>query len=135
MTDEEFLRALESGELAEAEFGHTAHVRAAYLCLRQGDFAVALARLRTAIRSHAGRLGKADRYHETITVAYLALIQQHICQRGDGGGWPGFARENPELFQPELLLHFYPRAQLQSELARRVFVLPDPAAPRDGGCA
>ncbi len=135
MTDEEFLRALECGELAEAEFGHTAHVRAAYLCLRQGDFAVALGRMRAAIRSHAGRLGKVDRYHETITVAYLALIQQHICQRGDGGGWPGFARENPELFQPELLLHFYPRAQLQSELARQVFLLPCPAVPRGGGCA
>jgi hypothetical protein len=135
MTDEEFLRALESGGLAEADFGHTAHVRAAYLYLRQDDFAVALARIRAAIRRLAGRLGQPMRYHETITVAYLALIQQHICQRGDGGGWPGFARENPELFQPGLLLHFYPRAQLQSELARRVFLLPSPVTPRDGECA
>ena len=135
MSDEEFLRALESGELPEADFGHAGHVRAAYLYLRLGDFAVALVRMRAAIRNYARRLGKADRYHETMTVAYLALIQQHICLRGDGGGWPGFARENPELLQPDLLLHFYPRAQLQSELARRVFVLPRPASPPASACA
>jgi hypothetical protein len=135
MTDAEFLRALESGRLADADFGHAAHVRAAYLYLRPGDFATALTRIRAAIRTHAGRLGKADRYHETITVAYLALIQQHICQRGDGGGWPGFALQNPELLQPDLLLKFYPRSQLQSELARRVFVLPCPGVPVPGACA
>ena len=100
-----------------------------------GDFAAALARIRAAIGNYARRLGKADRYHETMTVAYLALIQHHMYLRGDGGGWPGFAHENPELFQPDLLMHFYSRAQLQSELARRVFVLPSPASPRDGECA
>ena len=135
MTDEEFLRALESGELPEADFSHAAHVRAAYLYLRPGDFPTALARIRAAIRGYASRLGKAERYHETITVAYLALIQQHICLRGDGGGWSGFARENPELMQPDLLLHYYPRAQLQSQLARTVFVLPRPAWPPGRACA
>jgi hypothetical protein len=135
VTDEEFLRALESGALPEVEFGHTAHVRAAYLYLRPGDFAAALARIRAAIRGYATRLGKPERYHETITVAYLALIQQHLCQRGDGGGWAGFARDNPELLQPDLLLRFYPRSQLQSELARKVFILPGPATPLADVCA
>jgi hypothetical protein len=124
MTDEEFLRALESCELPEGDFGHAAHVRAGYLYLRQADFAGALVRIRRAIRNYAKHLGKPDRYHETITVAYAALIQRHIYERGNGGGWTGFARENGELFQPDLLHHFYPRAQLDSELARRVFLLP-----------
>ena len=135
MTDTEFLHALESGELPASDFGHAAHVRAAYLYLRLGDFAAALGRICTTIRGYARRLGKPGRYHETITVAYLALIQQHIRQRGDGGGWSGFARDNPELLQPDLLLHFYPRSQLQSELARKVFLLPRPAAPAVDPCA
>ena len=130
MTDEEFLRALESCELPENDFGHAAHVRAAYLYLRQADFAAALARIRRAIRNYASHLGQPDRYHETITVAYLALIQQHICERGDGGGWPVFARDNPELFRPGLLREFYPQAQLESEMARNVFLLPRPQALR-----
>ncbi len=129
MTDAEFLRALESCELPEKEFGHAAHVRAAYLYLQQADFAGTLERIRRAIRNYAGHLGQPDRYHETITVAYVALIQQHICERGNGGGWTAFARDNPELFQPGLLRQFYPQAQLESDMARKVFLLPRSAVP------
>ncbi len=46
MTDEEFLRALERCELPERDFGHAAHVRAAYLYLQEGDFVGALERAR-----------------------------------------------------------------------------------------
>jgi hypothetical protein len=135
VTDAEFLHALETCELPEGEFGHAAHVRATYLCLVSSEFAVALERIRRAIRNYVQHLGKPDRYHETITVAYVALIQQHICERGDSGGWPAFAEANPELFQPGLLLQFYPQAQLQSELARRVFLLPRPPLTRKNACA
>jgi hypothetical protein len=69
-------------------------------------------------------MGKADRYHETITVAYLALIQQCMFERGDDGDWANFAQSNPELFNPELLGHFYDRDVLESTKARRVFLLP-----------
>ncbi len=124
MTDEGFLDALESCRLAEAEFGHVAHVRAAYLYLRSCEFPEALNRMRSAIRHYASHLGKPERYHETITVAYLALISRHLWERGDGGGWAVFERHNPELFEPDLLLRYYPRAELDSEVARRTFVLP-----------
>jgi hypothetical protein len=131
MTDEEFLRALENCILPESEFGHIAHVRAAYLYLQQSDFIGALERIRRAIRNFAAHCGQPDRYHETITVAYVALIQQHICEHGDAGGWATFARDNPELFKPDLLSQFYPQAQLASALARRVFLLP---AARSATC-
>jgi hypothetical protein len=124
-SDQAFLQALEACVLPEADFGHAAHVRAAYLYLRAGEFACALPRLQRAIRAYASSLGRPDRYHETITVAYLALIQQHIAQRGDGDGWDGFERANPELFDKDLLLHFYSRSQLESGLARRLFLLPE----------
>lgn len=127
MTDAEFLSALETCALPQSDFGHSAHVRAAYLYLRAEGFSGALERMRRAIRAYALHLGKSGLYHETITVAYLALIQQHMVQRGDGGdggGWAAFERDNPELFHPGLLLEYYPKAQLESDLARRVFVLP-----------
>jgi hypothetical protein len=128
MSDDEYLAALESCSLNERDFGHTAHVRAAYLYLRPGDFAQALARIRRALRSYAASLGKADRYHETITVAYLALIGQTLYERGDAGGWERFSQANPELLERGLLLNFYPRTQLESELARRIFLLPRSSA-------
>lgn len=131
MTDQEFLHALESGTLAQDQFAHAAHVRAGYLYLQQTDFAGALERICRTIRHFAATHGRPDRYHETVTVAYTALIQQHICERGNSGGWEAFARENPELFEPGLLEQFYPRGQLQSEMARRVFLLPR-SAPEQG---
>lgn len=124
MTDHEFLRALESCTLPENQFGHVAHVRAAYLYLRQVDFVGALDRMRRAIRNYATHHGKPDRYHETITVAYVALIQQHICERGPGDGWESFTRDNSELFDPNLLSHFYSREQIDSAIARQIFLLP-----------
>jgi hypothetical protein len=124
MTDGEFLLALEGCTLPQDEFGHHAHVRAGYLYLKESNFADALVRMRRSICTYATHLGKADRYHETITIAYLSLIHQHIVERGDGGGWTTFAHRNPELFDPELLGHFYDRNVLESDLARRVFLLP-----------
>jgi len=122
--DAQFIKALEGCALPESEFSHAAHVRAAYLYLKAHDFAEALARIRRAIRGYTVHLGRPDRYHETITVAYAALIQQRIFERGDGGGWAGFARANPELLQSNMLRRFYPPAQLESPMARAVFVLP-----------
>jgi len=128
MSDEEFLAALEACSLSEREFGHAAHVRAAYLYTRSSDFAVAFTKTRCAIQAFAHSLGKADRYHETITVAYVALIRQKLFECGDGGGWAGFAQANADLLERNLLLQFYPRVQLQSELARRIFLLPRSSA-------
>jgi hypothetical protein len=124
LNDAQFLQALESCALPESEFGHAAHVRAAYLYLTAHDFPEALARIRGAIRGYAAHLGRPDRYHETITVAFASLIQQQIFEQGDGGGWAGFARANPELLQTNLLRRFYPPAQLESPTARAVFLLP-----------
>jgi hypothetical protein len=132
MTDHEFLEALESCTLPESQFGHAAHVHAAYLYLRQADFVGALDRMRRAIRNYATHHGKPDRYHETITVAYVALIQQHICERGPSDGWESFMRDNSELLDPDLLARFYSREQIESAIARKIFVLPrsTPTAPR-----
>jgi hypothetical protein len=135
MSDEDFLRALESCELPEEEFGHAAHVRAAYLYLRARDFATALGRTRRSIRTYAAHLGKPERYNETITVAYVALIQQHMWERGDGGAWAAFARDNPELLDKALLRVFYPSEQLDSAAAREIFLLPRAGIARTNECA
>ena len=128
MNDEQFIRALEDCTLPAAEFTHAAHVRAAYLYLRSCSFGLAIERTSAAIRRYAATLGVPQKYHETITVAYVALIQEHLAAHGDGGGWSGFAATNPGLFERDLLLGSYSAGQLGSDLARRVFVLPRPQA-------
>ncbi len=137
MTDDEFLEALESCKLPPHEFTHVAHIRAGYLYLRAGGFAAALQRIRSAISNYAAHLGRGDKYNETITVAYLSLINQHMSERGAAGGWPEFVRENPQLLDRNLLLRYYDPAELHSDLARRAFLLPRMAGagrPDDEPC-
>ena len=130
MKDSDFLAAFESCTLDATSFGHAAHVRAGYLLLRSGDFEQALGRMRLGLQRLTAALGKPDRYHETITVAYLSLIQERLVERGDGGDWQGFAEANPDLLDRDLLLRFYSAEQLHSPLARKTFVLPHRAAGR-----
>jgi hypothetical protein len=123
MTDAEFLAALESAALPEAAFDHAGHLRAAWLYLRDGSFPDALARMSRALRAYAAARGKPDRYHETVTVAFLAVINERLRTRGDGGGWPGFLAENHDLLDRRFLTHYYRPETLASPQARRVFIL------------
>jgi hypothetical protein len=97
MDDDEFLRALESCRLPAVEFGHAAHVRAAYLYLRRAAFEAALDDLRRSLQRYVTHLGKPDRYDEAMTAAYMRLIERRIVERGDAGGWTAFVRENADL--------------------------------------
>jgi hypothetical protein len=123
MTDAEFLAALEAATLPEAEFNHAGHVRAAWLYLRQDSFAAALAKMSSALRTYAVARGKPDHYHETVTMASLALINERLQLRGDGGDWRGFLAQNHELLDRRLLTHYYRPETLASPAARRVFIL------------
>jgi hypothetical protein len=122
MTDQEFLAALESCALPAAQFRHRDHLRAGWLYLQGMPFGAALDRMRETLRRYAASHGQPERYHETITVAYMSLLQTHRMLR-PADTWEEFAAANPALFEPRLLAHFYDRATLDSALARRVFVL------------
>lgn len=124
MNDQDFLAALERCELAAVDFDHVAHVRAGYLYLCAHGFGGAIERMSAAIRRYAAHLGATDKYNETVTVAWIALIRQHMSERGAAGGWPAFRAANPELFARGVLDRYYDRPVLDSALARRTFVLP-----------
>lgn len=125
MDDDEFLRRLADCSLPPEAFDHRGHVRAAYLVLTEtAGFGAALERMRALITGYAAHLGKAGLYHETVTVAFMALINARRAEAGEGLSWEAFAAANPDLFDKEILSRRYERSVLQSELARRVFLLP-----------
>jgi hypothetical protein len=127
MTDLEFLRAFEEGKLPAHTFHHRDHVRLAYLHLRRSPLPEAIARFRDGLRRFAAAQGKPELYHETITLAYLFLIHERLATGGSEEGFPAFAARNPDLFawHPSILESYYRPETLGSDLARRVFVLPD----------
>lgn len=127
MSDDEFLEAVAGCTLPEAEFGHSQHVRLAYLLLRHHDLYTAMRTARTLLSSFAASLGRADRYHETITMAFVVAIHARIEETGDGGSWPGFAAANSDLLDKSFLRRHYGAHELGAPGARRYFVLPERA--------
>ncbi len=123
MTDEDFIAALEACTLPQERFRHADHLRAGYLYLRRMGPIDALARMRETIRRYAKAIGADGLYHETITTAFMAVVNERIRLGGDGGGWPGFAAANPDLFDKRFLLHYYRPETLCSARARELFVL------------
>ena len=123
LADAQFLAALEDCTLPADCFDHAAHVRAGYLYLRRQPFPQATAAMCATIARYAAALGKPDRYHETITVAFMALINAQLRRPGNGAGWADFSARNPQLLRSDALLAYYPRAVLESREARSCFTL------------
>ncbi|HEX9286583.1 MAG TPA: hypothetical protein VF999_04875 [Thermoanaerobaculia bacterium] len=127
MNHRDFLAAFEAGTLPEECFHHRDHVRAAWLLLREEPPAAALARFSSALKRFAAAKGKTRLYHETITWAYLLLINERMERGGRGLDWNDFAESNPDLltWRPSVLDEYYTSETIGSDLARRVFLLPD----------
>jgi hypothetical protein len=127
VNDRDFLAAFEDGTLPEECFHHREHVRAAWLLLRDCSPTGALERFSSALKRFAAAKGKTGLYHETITWGYLLLINERMERGGRDLDWEGFAAMNSDLltWRPGVLADYYRLETLASDLARRVFVLPD----------
>ena len=124
MTVEEELRAFEAGEIEPADFPHREHVRFAYEMLGRYSLGETLLRFRRGLDHVARKAGKPQLYHETVTVAFLAIIGERrgaTCMTN----WEEFIGANADLLDKNLLLRWYSKEQLGSDLARRVFCLPE----------
>ena len=123
MTDKDFLHAFETANLNEDNFDHAAHVRAGFLLIRRHGFVRALVRYCDALHALTEHFGVPEKYHETITIAFLALINERIAQNPDVL-WHEFQMANPSVFSKTALLAFYTPEQLANPEYRKVFHLP-----------
>jgi hypothetical protein len=126
MQDELFLEALESGSLAPQDFDHRAHLRAGFLYLGRHDFPAACVAMKNAIVGFATRHGKASLYHETLTVAYLALLAERRSDEPVDINFDDFLARYPELEDFAYFRRYYPAGSLDTPESRRTFLLPRP---------
>ena len=127
MTDQELIEQFEDGTLPIEGFHHREHVRTAFLYLTRYPVLEALQIFSRTLRRFAEARGKPQLYHQTITWAYIFLIQERMARAGSKQSWEKFARDNPDLlvWKDGILTRFYRSETLTSELARTVFLLPD----------
>ena len=131
MTDDELIACFEAGEVPPGGFHHREHVRVAWWYLCCEPLPSALERFRTGLRDFAEKQGAPGLYHETITTAYVLLIDERLQAFGRDGSWQGFAAANPDLcaWKPSILERYYSPETLASDAARAMFVAPDRGEP------
>jgi hypothetical protein len=121
----EELLALETGALDPARFPHPEHVRLAYEMVGRHPFGEAVTRFSRGLRLLAAKAGRPEVYHETITIAFLALIGERRAG-AKHTGWREFKKNNSDLLDKRCLEQWYDSEQLGSALARQTFCLPRP---------
>jgi hypothetical protein len=117
------LKAFLGGKIDGRDFRHADHVRVGFELLCHHSFPDALAAYSAALKDIARRAGNPGAYHETITVAFLALIAEHQAI-GNYAGFDAFIADNPELLNKSLLERWYKKDRLLSDIARKTFVMP-----------
>src|SRR5262245_26049431 len=129
LDDDALLAAFESAALPPASFHHRDHVRVAWICCTRYPPEVALARFCDALRRFAAAHGAAEKYHATLTWAFVLLVGERIARGGACSSFDEFARRNADLLDWQkgrsVLDRFYRPETLASAVARARFVMPD----------
>lgn len=127
MTDDDFVAAFEALSLPPSAFRHAEHVRLAWIYLRRMDLPAAMRRYARQLRAFAGHVGKPGLYHETITYAFLMVVNERIADGLAEEDWDGFRARNPDLFAgvKGALGRWYSEERLASDRSRAGFVMPD----------
>lgn len=114
------------GETEPAAFPHREHVRMAYEMLRRHPFDETVLHYSRGLRAVAAKAGHPQAFHQTLTVAFLAVIAERMGEAP--GEFDDFARAHADLFDKALLRRWYRPERLDSAAARRTFLLPDAPA-------
>jgi len=126
VTDGDFARAFENGAIPPADFHHRDHLRLAWAYLEGCESAdEATARIAAAVKRFAASIGKADKYHETITVFWMRVMAAARGALPAGSGFDDLLNRDPRLLDKDMPLAYYSRERLFSEAARAEWVAPD----------
>lgn len=125
--DVDIVSAFENGTLDPARFNHRLHLSLAWTYLQRDGFPEGALHFRRHLKAYVAAVGAQGKYHETITWAYLVLLNEEMSLRSA----PGESFDTMIQRRPDLLDHrngaiarSYSKAQLDVPDARRVFLLP-----------
>jgi hypothetical protein len=126
MTDDELLAGFLDCSFPAADFHHREHVRVAWLMLEREPLLAALPSFVGGLQRFAAHHGATGLYHETITLAFLLLVNERRARIAQPHDFAHFEATNPDLmvFRGGILERYYPAAVLASDLAKRTFLMP-----------
>ncbi|HEY7047060.1 MAG TPA: hypothetical protein VH373_07555 [Jatrophihabitantaceae bacterium] len=105
-------------------FGHRQHVHLTWLAVRHCGRSAAIGLVSQGIRRTARYAGAPQKYHATISRAWVELIAHHVAEDATDD-FDAFVDRNAPLLDKRLLGHFYRSATLAGAPARTGWVEPD----------
>lgn len=121
------MAAFESGTLDPALFDHRLHLSVAWAYLQRDGFPDGASRFRQHLKAYVAKVGAEGKYHETITWAYLVLLNEEMSLRSPPGeSFDAMIQRRPDLLDHRngAIARCYSKSRLDSPDARRVFLLP-----------
>jgi hypothetical protein len=124
-SDEDFLRAFEDLSFPADLFHHREHIRVAWLYLKSSDATRAAGRMSEGIRRFANHHGATQKYHRTLTLAWMRLVADALVETPEGYTFEQFITTHPQLKEAKLPDKYYSKELLQTAAAREAWVEPD----------
>ena len=132
MTDDKFLSRFEDCSLPFDQWNHRAHVKVAFLYLRNNSIDRAIEKMRAGIKAYNAVYvvpeGPTMGYNETTTVAFLHLVASVMSVYGNFFPTPDadtFCDTHPQLMSKHILRLFYSPERRGHPAAKTQFIEPD----------
>ena len=113
------------------QFRHRQHINLAFLAVQRYGMPEATGKIFTWIRHIAAYERAPQKYHHTVSRAWVEIVAHHVGTEPDSPDYPDgadfdrFAGRNPALLDKRLLNRHYRSATLASGPARHGWVEPD----------
>jgi hypothetical protein len=126
-SDGDVLAAFERGTIDPAQFNHRLHLSLAWTYLQRDGFPEGALHFRRHLKAYVAKVGAEGKYHETVTWAYLVLLNEELSLRSPPGeSFDAMIQRRPDLLDHRngAVARCYSKSQLDSPDARCVFLLP-----------
>ena len=123
LSDDELVRGFEAGTLSELP--HASHVRLTLIYLARHGEAEARRRLADGLLLFATAKGHPEKFHVTMTRAWLELIESALRRHPQTSDPQTLVAACPELLDKDAINCFYSPERLASDDARAGWVPPD----------
>ena len=105
-------------------FGHREHVQLTWLAVRSCGTSKAISLVSEGIQSTARYAGAPQKYHATVSRAWVELVGYHVDEHPDVD-FDAFVEQNSALLDKRLLSRFYRSTTLAAAPAKDGWVEPD----------
>lgn len=126
MNDTDFIKAFQTGTIEPKAFNHEAHLRLAWIYLRNYAPEKAIVTFCDALLHYVRSKGAETKYHQTLSEAAMRIVNERMV-KNKSRSFEDFLKENKDLQDDfkKLIRQHYSMACLHSENAKMHYIEPD----------